>query len=228
MRNKVLLPFFIVLLISGCSKPPSSLEFSWELFKDPTVNADTFKGKKIAIMPSSRIEFDPTQEIYREALGGLIYMSFNKYSIETTLLPVDATQSAVNRAALWNEVQEMYKEYEVMAVLRKDTLAKVGKTLDAQYVIMPKILRFVQESFDRASILGLSILRTRQSTVDVQIQIWDTATGEVVWQGVGEGSEAAEVVEGRPVSFLTVTQFACESLFYRLPWLPEEMKKKGK
>jgi len=228
MKTKALLPFILVLLISGCSKPPSSLEFSWELYKAPTVNADTFKGKKIAIMPTSRIEFDPTQQVYRETLGGLIYMSFNKYSLETSLLPVDATQSAVNRASLWSEVLEMYKEYEITAVLRKDTLAKIGRSLDAQYVLMPKILRFVQESFDRVSIFGFSLVRTRQSTVDVQIQIWDTDTGEVVWQGVGEGSEAAEVVEGRPVSFITVTQFACESLFYRLPWLPEEMKRKGK
>src|SRR5208337_2225986 len=160
MKTKALLPFILVLLISGCSKPPSSLEFSWELYKAPTVNADTFKGKKIAIMPTSRIEFDPTQQVYRETLGGLIYMSFNKYSLETSLLPVDATQSAVNRASLWSEVLEMYKEYEITAVLRKDTLAKIGRSLDAQYVLMPKILRFVQESFDRVSIFGFSLVRT--------------------------------------------------------------------
>jgi len=228
MRTKMLLPVILAILIFGCSKPPSSLEFSWELYKAPKVDADTFKGKKIAIMPSARVEFDPSQELYRETLGGLIYMTFNKYSIDTTLLPVDVTQSAVNRAGLWNEALEMYKGYETTAVLRKDTLAKLGKTLDAQFVLMPKVLRFQQESFDRATILGLSILRTRQSTVDVEIQIWDTETGDVVWQGVGSGSEAAEVVEGRPVSFITVTQFACESLFYRLPWLPEEMRQKKK
>jgi hypothetical protein len=87
---------------------------------------------------------------------------------------------------------------------------------------MPKVLRFEHESFDRVNIFGISFLRTRLSTLDIHIQPWDTETGDVVWQGIGEGSEAAEAVEGRPVSFMTVAQFACESLSTRLPWLAEK------
>ncbi len=225
--TKILLPLLLAMTAAACAaKPPGSAEFSWELYKAPQVTADTFKGKNIAILPAARIEFDPTQEVYREALGGLIYTTFKKYSNGARLLPVDVMQSLVNRAALWSDVLEMYKEYETTAVLRRDTLAKIGRALDAKYVLMPKVLRFQQEVFDRANIVGISFLRTRQSTLDVHVQMWDTETGEVIWQGVGEGSESAEVVEGRPVSFITVAQFACESLSHKLPWLSEETRRK--
>jgi hypothetical protein len=228
VRIKVPLVLTFILLAAGCAKVPGSKEFSWDLYKAPSVSADTFTGKTIAILPVARIEFDPTQEVYKEALGGLIYVSLNKYSNGVTLLPVSMTQSLVNRAGLWSDMQEMYKEYETTAVLRKDTLGKIGSALGARYVMMPKVLRFEHESFDRVNILGISFLRTRLSTLDIHIQLWDTETGDVVWQGIGEGSEAAEAVEGRPVSFMTVAQFACESLSTRLPWLAEKRSENRK
>jgi hypothetical protein len=217
VRTKALLLFMIVLLTNGCSKPPSVslLEYSRELYKDPAVTAETFKGKKIAILPAAPIKFDPIQQEYRETIAAIIYMSFKEHPNAINLLPIDVTQSGINRTELWSDVLGMYQEYEASAVLRTETLMKIGRALDAQYVLMPKVLVFKQEDFNRARPFGISLLRTRRSTVSVQIQIWDADTGKVVWQGEGEGSEAAEVVEGRPVSFITAAQLACESLFYR-------------
>jgi len=207
-----------LFLISGCSSPPALLEYSWEFYAAPPGNIDGFATQSLAILPAVKIEYDPSQEGYREALGGLLYDALSKYDTGPHIIPIAATQSGINRAQMWGDVLAMYKEYETTAVLRKDTLGKLGKVLGARYVILPKVLRFQQEVFDRATVFGISVLRTRQSTVDIHAQIWDTETGEVIWQGVGEGSAAAEVVEGRPVSFLSVAQYACESLALRLPW----------
>ena len=109
-------------------------------------------------------------------------------------------------------------------MLRKDLLLQVGQAVGARYVILPRLLRFESESFDRATILGIAFLRTRQSSVDIHVQIWDTLTGVVVWDGASEGTIASEVVRGRPASFRAVATIACESLASKMPWVKIEQK----
>ena len=100
-------------------------------------------------------------------------------------------------------------------------LSKLGHATDARYVILPRLHKFQSEIFDRATIFGISFLRTRQSSVDIHAQIWDTTTGEVVWEGASEGSLASEVVRGRPASFTAVAAIACESMASRMPWVKQ-------
>ncbi len=208
------------LLVSfGCAGPPAHSKYSWELYLAPQATPEMFVNQRLAILPAVSIEYEPTQEVYRETLAGLLYDTLKKHSKNPEIIPLDEVQGSINRTGLWSDVLLMYHEYETTAVLRKDILTKVGQAINARYVLMPKLLHFQQEAFDRATMLGISVLRTRQSTVDIQAQIWDTTTGEVVWQGVGEGSEAAEVVQGRPVSFVAVAQGASESLASRMPWI---------
>lgn len=204
----------------GCaSGPPPELKYSWEFYKAPTVTASTFTGQSLAILPAKSIEYDPEQEVYRETIAGLLYRTLNKYSPGPKIISLDDVQSAINKNGLWSDVLLMYSEYENSSVLRKDVLNRLGQALDARYVLLPKLLRFQQESFDRATILGISFLRTRQSSVDINAQIWDTLTGEVVWTGASEGSVAAEVVRGKPASFMSVAENACDSLASRMPWV---------
>lgn len=165
------------------------------------------------------MEYQPSQEIYRETLAGLLYKAMKEYPESPTIIAMDAVQSAVNKSELWSDILQMYTDYHDSAVLRKDVLSKLGQALNARYVLLPKLLSYQQEVFDRAVFLGVSFLRTRLSVVSIQAQIWDTATGEVVWQGVGEGTDASEVVRGRPASFASVAQNASESLASRMPWV---------
>jgi len=220
--QKKLVPLAVLLaaLVSaGCTAglPPES-KYSWELYSAPKVSPTSFHGEKMALLPSAAIEFDSSQELYRETLAGLLAAALAKDPNSPAIVPLDEVQSSINRSGLWSDVLLMYTEYRNSSVLRKDVLNKLGQALQARYVLLPKLLHFQQEVFDRATILGVSFLRTRQSTVDIHAQIWDTQSGEVVWQGVGEGSDVSEVVRGRPVSFTSVAQSACESLASRMPW----------
>lgn len=209
----------IPLVFAGCaSGPPRETRYFWELYIAPQVSFETFMGQSVAILPTVSIEYDPVQEVYRETLAGLLYNALVKYPSSPKIIPIDEVQSTINKKELWSDVMLMYNEYQDSAVLRKDVLAKLGQALNARYVLLPKLLRFQQEVFDRAVIVGISFLRIRQSSVDIHAQIWDTATGEVVWEGASEGSIATEVVRGSPVSFMSVAQNACDSLASRMPW----------
>jgi hypothetical protein len=221
MRHaKTLFTMLLALTAAGCSTaPPSEARFSWELYRSPAISAASFSGQSVAVLPTVGIEYDPTQEIYRETLAGLLYTSLRKYPAGPRILSLDAVQSSINVNVLWSEFMQMFNEYQKTAVLRKDILSKVGRAVGARYVILPRLLRFQAETFDRATMFGISMLRTRQSSVDIHAQIWDTATGEVVWQGASEGTIASEVVRGRPASFMAVATNACESLASKMPWV---------
>ncbi len=224
MRSSLALFLLLPLvMVSGCSTaPPAEARFSWEFFRSPTISPETFFGQSVAVLPAVGIEYDATQEIYRETLAGLLYAALKKYPEGPRILSLGAFQSGINRSALWSDLMQMYNEYQKTAVLRKDILSKVGRAVDARYVILPRLLRFQSETFDRATMLGISIFRTRQSNVDIHAQIWDTTTGEVIWQGASEGAVASEVVRGRPASFMAVATNACESLASKMPWVQEE------
>jgi len=219
-RAKTLILMFLVLSAPGCTTaPPSEAQFSWELYRSPALSPETFSGQSVAVLPAVAIDYDPTQEIYRETLAGLLYAALKKNPDGPRILSVSALQSGINRSGLWGDFMLMYTEYQKTAVLRRDILAKIGRAVDARYVILPRLLRFQSETFDRATIVGISMLRTRQSSADIHVQIWDTATGDVVWQGASEGTLASEVVRGRPASFMAVAENACESLASRMPWV---------
>jgi len=213
-----------LLMVTGCAKVPSEVRFSWKFYNSPIISQETFSGQNVAILPAASIEYDPNQEIYRETLAGILYMALIKYPEGPHFLSLDAVQSSINKEGLWNDFKLMYNEYQKTAVMRKDILSKIGQAVDAHYVIVPRLLRFQSETFDRATILGIAFLRTRQSSVDIQAQIWDTVTGEVVWGGASEGTIASEVVRGRPASFMAVAENACESLTSKMPWVKTEKK----
>ncbi len=214
-----------LIIFTGCaSAPPTEARFSWEFYSSPTTSPEAYSGQSVAILPTISIEYDPTQEIYRETLAGLLYTALLKYSYGPQVISLDALQSSINKNSLWDDLKFMYSEYQETAVLRKDLLSKIGKAANVRYVILPRLLRFQSETFDRATILGIAFLRTRQSSVDIHAQIWDTVTGEVVWEGASEGTVASEVVRGRPASFMAVAENACESLAARMPWVKTEKK----
>ncbi len=216
----------VLLLSAGCASAPTSSRFSWNFYSSPLISQETFSDQSVAVLPTAIIEYDPSQEIYRETLAGLLYTALVKYSNPDgpRILSLDVVQTSINNNELWSDFKLMYGEYQETAVLRKDLLAKIGRAIGARYVIFPRLLRFQSETFDRAVILGIAFLRTRQSSVDIHAQLWDTVTGEVVWQGASEGTIASEVVRGKPASFMAVAQNACESLASKMPWVKPEKK----
>lgn len=214
--------FSLLLLLAsyGCrTAPPAEARFSWEFYSAPGISASTFAGESVAILPTVGIEYDPAQEVYRETLAGSLYLAIIKNAEGLHVLSPDDLKNSINKHGLGTELQQMFREYRETSVLRKDILMRIGEAAGARYIILPRLLRFQSETFDRANIAGISFLRTRQSSVDIYAQIWDTKTGEAIWEGASEGTIASEVLRGRPASFMAVAANACESLAMRMPWM---------
>lgn len=215
MRLTILITL-VALVGVGCAKPEPEAQFSWELYRSPAASPEMFKGASVAILPAVTTEDD---QIYREALSGILYQSLIKVKNGPRIIPPDIVQSTCNKQRLLDDYRESVKIYQETGMFSREILSRIGRSLNARYVLLPKLLRFKQVTFNRATILGISFLKTRESTVDIHAQLWDTKSGKIIWHGAGEGMIATEVMTGSPASFMQVAQYACESLVSRLPWV---------
>jgi hypothetical protein len=78
-----------MLVSVGCaSASPPEARYSWEFYGAPKVSPETFTARSVAILPTVSIEYDPTQEIYRETLTGFLYTALKKYPSGPRILPL--------------------------------------------------------------------------------------------------------------------------------------------
>jgi hypothetical protein len=86
----------------------------------------------------------------------------------------------------------MFSEYEKTGILERDTLERIGNAAGVRYVAKLNLGNFEQSTSGRAKILGVRFLDTRTATIRVHLEIWDTDSGAIVWQGNEELTFAEE------------------------------------
>lgn len=64
----------------------------------------------------------------------------------------------------------------------------------ARYLLMPMLGNMNTKTDTRLTLMGLVVGRTSSTTVDVSLQVWDSATGELAWASTGWCALEAEVV----------------------------------
>ena len=117
------------------------------------------------------------------------------------LIPAHETLSRINHEGLADEYASMVSDYLVSGILDRDALEEIGQALGARYVFQPGLAAFSQSMSGRFSAFGLRIFQTRVSVLRLSVQLWDTQTGEIVWEASGEATLAGEDVREVRISF---------------------------
>lgn len=109
--------------------------------------------------------------------------------------------SAINREGLGRDYAQMVSEYIRSGILERDGLRQIGRALNVRYVFQPSMAYFNQQMSSRFSLLGLRLFQTRVSQLRLSAQLWDTRTGEIVWESSGEATLANEDVREFRIPF---------------------------
>lgn len=117
------------------------------------------------------------------------------------VIPTREMLSRLNREGLATEYAGMVSEYLRSGILNRSVLVKVGHALDVGYVFQPNLAGFSQFTSSRLSVLGLRIFQTRISTMRLSVQLWETRSGEMVWEASGEATLATEDVREFRIPF---------------------------
>ena len=119
----------------------------------------------------------------------------------TTALPVHEALNRINRGELGEEYAAMVADYVRTGILNRAGLQKIGQALRTNYVFQPSLASFSQSMSGRFSFFGLRVLQTRVTMLRMSLQLWDTRTGEIVWESSGEATLAGEDVREFRIPF---------------------------
>jgi hypothetical protein len=163
----------------------------------------------------------PSAATGREADKQALALAFSKVLQEQhpdmRVAPLPSILSALNAADMDQEYKQMYRDYTETGILDGGLLNQIGRISGVRYLAQLSISSFEQDNRGRFGILGLRMVETKASNMRFFIQIWDSQTGAVAWEGGGELNYAYETSKERPVTFQMVAETAATRLFANLP-----------
>ena len=152
------------------------------------------------------------QESDRQALADALGEILDRDITDANVVPLPALLSAVNQAGLARAYSGMYAEYDRTGILERDVLRDIGDAAGVRYLAKLNLGDFAQSTSGRARILGVRFLDTRTASIRVHLEIWDTYSGAIAWQGNEELTFAQEKVREAPITFQHVAAMAAERL----------------
>ena len=124
--------------------------------------------------------------------------------------------SAINESGLARVYADTLAEYEHTGILERDALRRHRQSRQRRYLAKLNLGNFIQNRAGRFSIAGIRLFETSRAQIRVHLEIWDSHTGTIAWQGNEELVYAREGVKERPVSFRYVAELAAERLIEKI------------
>jgi hypothetical protein len=152
------------------------------------------------------------QESDKQALGDSLSAALQRSLGTTKVLGLSEMLSAINRAGLAASYAKILVDYENTGILDRDTLRAIGDSSGVRYLAKLNLGNFNQSSDKRLAIAGIRMFDTWRATIRVHLEVWDSHTGEIAWQGNDELVYAREGVKDRPVTFRQVADVAARDL----------------
>jgi len=159
------------------------------------------------LTPSAPTGQEADRQALADALGDIL-----EQNTDARVVTLPAMLSAINHAELARPYSEMFDEYDQTGLLARDVLRKIGEAADVRYVAKLNLGNFEQATSGRAKLFGVRFLDTRTANIRVHLELWDTQTGGIVWQGNEELTFAEEGVREKPVTFQQVARLASDRL----------------
>lgn len=200
----------LLLIINGCSGPlKQASQFSKELYRAGQI--DDLRSSTIGFLATAVAQGNGLGE-YKSILSDIIEKNFREEQPEIKILTSREILNHINRADLAGEYAGMIEGYNLTGILDRKTLEKIGNVIEVKYIAQPRLSSFNEKTSARLIAFGLSLISTRETTVNISLQIWDTRTGSIVWEGSGQATIAVEAMRAKPVSFEDVAEVASRSL----------------
>lgn len=157
------------------------------------------------------------QEQDRQSLALIFAEAMSARLPAVHLIPLSDTLGLINRAGLSGEYRKMLEGYRETGIFTRDSLGKIGQAVGTRYFAQLKLAGFNQDTFERFSLLGFRLFQTLHANIRLYLQIWDSETGVIAWEGSEELSYSYDTSAERPVTFQVVVEAAARHLIERLP-----------
>jgi hypothetical protein len=121
-------------------------------------------------------------------------------------IPTYETVNRLNEKGLAADYTEMISDFPRSGILDRERLQRIGSALGSKYVLQPGLAEFSQAITDRFEIGGWKLLKTRLTSLRLWLRLWDTQTGQMLWESAGETTVATELL--RQAAAVPLTEVA--------------------
>lgn len=200
-------------ILTGCGTVSSQI-VPTTLYKSSSLEPGALAQHRLALLTPSTVT---GQEQDRQALALMFSETLHTQLPAVPVVSLSETLGLVNRAGLADDYRKMFEDYRETGIFAHGPLEKIGRTVGARYLAQLKLAGFSQDTFERFSLFGLRLFQTLHSNVRLYLQIWDSETGTIAWEGSEELSYSYDSSAERPVTFRMVVEEATRQLIARLP-----------
>lgn len=123
----------------------------------------------------------------------------------------------INRAKLTEEYAQAVRHYDLTGIMPSTTLDKLSKAVGVRYFGVPILISFQDKEYPRLTPFGFRMINTARATARFQLQIWDSKTNQIVWEGTSDSTLARDTFLEKPVRFREIVQATWYPLIKKIP-----------
>ncbi len=153
----------------------------------------------------------------RQVLASMFSDQMKLLRPDVPLKNLPETLSAINVQGLTADYRQMNEDYANIGIFNRQTLQAISQASGHRYLAQLKLSHFQQDSRSRLSFLGLRLLTTKTGEIRLFLQIWDSETGEIAWEGSEELIMAEERAQEKIITFSSMVEEASRTLIELLP-----------
>jgi len=202
----------LLLLLSACTIAPqtnSEIEHT-----SIALNANDLEDFGIGFLTPAAAT---TLETDKQSLSLMFADELAQMRPDARVATLPAVLSAVNENGMAEDYKQMYRDYLETGILEQDLLREIGDVADVRYLAQLSLAGFRQGGNRRFGVFGLRVVETKQATMRVFMQIWDSETGIVAWEATEEVNYAYDTSAEKPVTFKTIAELTAREMFQVLP-----------
>ena len=134
-----------------------------------------------------------------------IRVGLHRQCPRATVLTGPATVGLAARAGRSRELAKLLEDANNSGILAAEDLAALGKATGLDYFFIGIVASHGTANAVRLNPLGLTMIRSDWTTMNIVLQLWHAPSGRIVWQSVGDSTGYTESAVSNPVSVHSVT-----------------------
>jgi hypothetical protein len=185
-----------VIFLAGCSPL-----YMWDTHTTSTPRPQSSRVAELARGPVSTLgPITPAGlQGFSPFLSRALIAAISEASPSIRGIPTHETVNVINGHGLAAEYADLISGFVRSGILERERLQRIGSALGSRYLLLPGLADFNQVLVDRFELAGIKVVRNRVITLRLWLQLWDTQTGEIVWESTGEATVASELLRAERI-----------------------------
>jgi len=180
---------------------------------NPSFTASSLSDGGLALLPVLDVY---KQELYAHPFADTLNKEIANHSAQMKFVSWQDAISKINDDSLGDSYQAAISMYQTTSLVDKSLIQRIGKSLGVRYLMLVSLSKY-----RTISSVGSSLLSKAEpvdsATVSAFARIWDSESGDVMWEATGESEADSGEFTYLPRDFEFYFRSIASALVSKLP-----------